>query len=159
MAVDYFLKLDGIEGESVDTGHKKEIMVLQWSWGASNISSVGSSGGSGAGKVNPSEFSVITYFDKATPKFWKSICRGTHIATGTMSAVKAGTPEGKPYLTVDFKEIFVTGLQMSGTNETPSVNLQFTYNECKIEYSQQDGKGNLTSTGAVTYNRAENKTS
>ncbi|MGB7991069.1 MAG: type VI secretion system tube protein Hcp, partial [Candidatus Methylophosphatis roskildensis] len=33
MAVDFFLKIDGIEGESADSKHKKEIDVLSWSWG------------------------------------------------------------------------------------------------------------------------------
>jgi type VI secretion system secreted protein Hcp len=34
-AVDYFLKIDGIEGESLDEKHKGEIDVLSWSWGES----------------------------------------------------------------------------------------------------------------------------
>ena len=34
-AFDYFLKLDGIPGESVDAKHKGEIDVLSWSWGES----------------------------------------------------------------------------------------------------------------------------
>ena len=35
MAVDYFLKVDGIPGESVDAKHKGEIDVLAFSWGVS----------------------------------------------------------------------------------------------------------------------------
>jgi type VI secretion system secreted protein Hcp len=35
MAVDFFLKLDGIPGESKDKAHKGEIDVLAWSWGMS----------------------------------------------------------------------------------------------------------------------------
>ena len=35
MAVDYFLKIDGIEGESTDKKHAKEIDVDAWSWGES----------------------------------------------------------------------------------------------------------------------------
>ena len=34
-AFDYFLKLDGIPGESIDAKHKGEIDVLSWSWGES----------------------------------------------------------------------------------------------------------------------------
>ena len=68
MAVDYYLKLEGIEGESQDSSHKNEIQLLSWSWGASNVSSVAGTGGSGAGKVDLSDFSVMTHFDKSTPK-------------------------------------------------------------------------------------------
>ena len=31
--VDYFLKIDGIEGESQDSKHSKEIELESWSWG------------------------------------------------------------------------------------------------------------------------------
>jgi len=158
MAVDYFLKLDGIQGESVDDKHKNEIQIMSWSWGASQVSSVAGTGGSGAGKADLSDFSIMTYFDKATPKFFKSIIAGAHIATGTMSAVKSGA-DGKPYLKVDFKELFVSSLQISGSSEIPTVSLSFTYNEIKIDYSTQDEKGNLASTGPITYNLKANKSS
>jgi len=157
MAVDYFLKLsDGIEGESSDSNHKSEIQIMSWSWGASQVSSVAGTGGSGAGKADLSDFSIMTYFDKATPKFFKSIGLGTHIKSGTMSAIKSGA-DGKPYLKVDFKELFVSSLQISGSSEIPTVSLSFTYNEIKIDYSVQDENGNLKSTGPVTYNTKENK--
>jgi type VI secretion system secreted protein Hcp len=156
MAVDYFLKLDGVEGESSDANFKNQIQLMSWSWGASQTSSVAGTGGSGAGKADLSDFSLMTYFDKSTPKFFKSIGLGTHIATGTLSAVKSGA-QGKPYLKVDFAEIFVTSLQMSGSSEVPTVSISFTYNEIKIDYSVQDEKGNTKSTGPVTYNTKENK--
>jgi type VI secretion system secreted protein Hcp len=157
MAVDYFLKLDGIQGESADENHKNEIQIMSWSWGASQVSSVAGTGGSGAGKADLSDFSIMTYFDKATPKLFKSICQGDHIKTGTMTAVKSGA-QGKPYLKVDFTELFVSGLQISGSSEVPTVSLSFTYNTIKIDYSVQDEKGVLTSTGPVEYNLKANKT-
>ena len=156
MSVDYFLKLDGIEGESLDEKHKNEIQIMSWSWGASNVSSVSGTGGSGAGKVSLSDFNIMANFDKATPKFFKSVCAGTHIKTGTMSAIKAGA-DGKPYLKVDFKELFVTGLQISGSSEIPTVSLSFSYNEIKIDYSTQNEQGNLTSIGPVGYDLKGNK--
>ncbi len=158
MAVDYFLKLDGIEGESEDEKHKKEIQILSWNWGANNVSSVSGTGGSGAGKVSLSDFNIMTNFDKATPKFFKSVCAGTHIKTGTMAAIKSGG-DGKPYLKVDFKELFVTGLQISGSSEVPTISVSFSYNEIKIDYSTQNEQGNLTSTGPVTYDLKANKLS
>ena len=139
MAVDYFLKLDGIQGEAADSNHKNEVRITSWSWGASQVSSVAGTGGSGAGKADLADFSVMTYFDKATPKFFKSIGAGSHIKTGTMSAVKSGG-DGKPYLKVDFKELFVSSLQISGTTEIPMVSLSFTYNEIKIDYSTRTSR-------------------
>jgi type VI secretion system secreted protein Hcp len=45
MAVDYFLKIDGIEGENADSKHAKEIDVDAWSWGESQTRSAASGGG------------------------------------------------------------------------------------------------------------------
>jgi type VI secretion system secreted protein Hcp len=158
MAVDYFLKLDGIQGESVDANHKNEIQILSWSWGGSQTSSVSGTGGSGAGKVDLADFSIMTNFDKATQKLFKSLCEGTHVKTGTMTAVKSGA-NGKPYLTVDFTELFVSSLQISASSEIPTISVSFTYNTIKIDYSVQDEKGNLTSTGPVSYDLKQNKLS
>ena len=157
MAVDYFLKLEGgIEGESQDEKHKNEIQVLSWSWGAANVSSVSGTGGSGAGKADLSDVSLMLNFDKSTPKFFKSICAGTHIPSGTLTAVKAGT-NGSPYLKVDFKELFVTGLQMSAAGEVPAVSLSFSYNEIEMNYFMQDEKGTVKNAGKVNFNTKTSK--
>jgi type VI secretion system secreted protein Hcp len=158
MAVDYFLKLDGIQGESQNTNHSNEIQIMSWSWGGAQYSSVAGTGGSGAGKVSLSDFSIMANFDKATPKLFKSLCEGTHVKTGTMTAIKAGA-NSKPYLTVDFTELFVSSLQISASSEVPMISASFTYNTIKIEYSVQDEKGNLTSTGPVSYDLKQNKLS
>jgi type VI secretion system secreted protein Hcp len=73
-----------------------------------------------------------------------------------MSAVKAGS-DGKPYLKVDFDELFVTGLQISASSEIPSVSISFSYNKIKIDYSTQDEKGTTTSTGAQGWDLKGNK--
>ena len=39
MATDYFLKLDGIDGESAQKGHENQIDLLSWTWGESNSGS------------------------------------------------------------------------------------------------------------------------
>lgn len=158
MATDYFLKLEGIQGESQDEKHKDEIQIMSWSWGGSNVSSVAGTGGSGAGKVSLSDLNVMINFDKSSPKFFKTVCAGTHIPSGTLTAIKAGS-DGKPYLKVDFKELFVTSLQMSASGEIPTVSVSFSYNEIKLDYSTQNEQGNVTSTGPVTYNTKTNKLS
>lgn len=158
MAVDYFLKLDGVQGESADANHKDEIQIMSFSWGGAQYSSVAGTGGSGAGKADLSDCNIMTYFDKATPKLFKSLAAGTHIKTGTLTAVKSGG-DGKPYLTVDFTELFVSSLQISGSSEVPMVSISFSYNTIKVDYKMQNEQGNLTSTGPVSYDLKQNKLS
>ena len=48
--VDYFLKIDGIEGESRDDKHKDEIEIESFSWGETQTGSFAVGGGGGAAK-------------------------------------------------------------------------------------------------------------
>ena len=41
VAVDYFLKIDGVPGESADAKHKGEIQLDSFSWGETNTSDPG----------------------------------------------------------------------------------------------------------------------
>ena len=52
MAVDMFIKIGDVEGESADKSHGKEIDVLAWSWGMSQSGNMHQGGGGGAGKVS-----------------------------------------------------------------------------------------------------------
>jgi type VI secretion system secreted protein Hcp len=158
MAVDYFLKLDGISGESVAEGFKDTIQLLSFSWGATQVTSVAGTGGSGAGKADLSDISVMKYLDKASMPIFKALVTGAHIKTGTLSAVKAGS-NNKPFLKIDFQELFVTSQQHSASSEIPTESVSFSYNQIKMEYSTQNEQGILTTTGSVTYNLKENKTS
>ena len=51
MAVDMFIKIGDVKGESKDKTHAEEIDVLAWSWGMSQSGSMHMGGGGGAGKV------------------------------------------------------------------------------------------------------------
>jgi type VI secretion system secreted protein Hcp len=159
MAVDFYLKLDTIEGESVRTGFDKQVNLLSFSWGGTQVTAVAGTGGSGAGRATLADLTITKYLDKATPKLFKALVAGTHIANGTLSAVKAGSDVTKPFLTLTMKEMFITSQQTSAASEVPVETVSFSYNEIKLEYFQQDDKGNLTSTGAVTYNLKVHKLS
>ena len=159
MAVDYYLKLDGIQGESVSDGHKDEIQLLSFSWGGHQISSVSGTGGSGAGKVDLADLNIMKVVDKSTTPLFKALVTGTHIKTGVLTAVKTGAGKGgKPFITISLKELFVTSLQISASSEIPTASVSFSYNEVKHEYSTQNEQGILTTTGSTTYNTKTNST-
>jgi type VI secretion system secreted protein Hcp len=153
MAVDFFLKVTGADGESTQQGHTNEIKIHSFSWGASQVTSVSGSGGSGAGKASLSDISVMKDLDKASPEMFKMLLTGTHISSAVLTAQKAtGSTTGAPFLTITFGEVFVTSQQISGSSEIPSEAVSFSYNTIKFDYSTQAEGGTLTSTGAVSYN-------
>jgi len=156
MAVDFYLKLDGITGEATDSNHKDEIQLLSFSWGGSQVTSVAGTGGSGAGRCDLSDLSIMKHLDKSSSQVFKAMISGTHIKTGVLSAVKAGA-DGKPFLKLSLEELFVTSVQTSASSEVPSESVSFSYNKIKYEYWTQNDQGILTATGAVTYNLKQNK--
>jgi len=89
MAVDYYLKVDGIPGEATTKHFSGQIQLLSFSWGGSQTSTVAGTGGSGAGKVDLSGLSVTKHLDKATPKFFNALCAGTHIKSAVLSATQS----------------------------------------------------------------------
>jgi type VI secretion system secreted protein Hcp len=158
MAVDFFLKLDGINGESADDKHKDEITIMSFSWGASQVTSVSGSGGSGAGKANLSDLSIMKNFDTSSTPLFKALLKGQHIKTGVLTAIKAGG-DGSPFIQLSLEELFVTSIQTSGSSEIPMESVSFSYNQVKIEYFKQDEKGILKAAGDVTYNLKGNTVS
>jgi len=85
MAVDYFLKLDGIPGESTDAKHKDEIDTLAFSWGVSQSGSSGPGGGGGAGKAVFEDLLVVARTSKASPKLLLACASGQHIKTAVLT--------------------------------------------------------------------------
>lgn len=160
MAVDFFLKLDDINGEATDQNHKNEISVLSWNWGAHQETSVFSGGGSATGKANVADFSIMKTYDAASVPLLKALLAGKHIKNGHLTANKAGAESGgKPFLKVTLTELFVTSIQSSGSSEVPSESISFSYATIKVEYSKQNEQGVLTAAGSLTYDVKQNKLS
>src|SRR5262249_56590322 len=90
MAMDMFIKIGELKGESRDKTHKDEIDVLAWSWGISNSGSAQVGGGAGAGKCNVQDLSFTKYLDKASPDLMLACCNGKHFPKATLTVRKAG---------------------------------------------------------------------
>src|SRR5437763_13199723 len=115
MAVDMFLKIDGVDGESKDKKNSKQIDVLAWSWGMSNSGSAHVGGGAGAGKVNVQDVSVTKYVDSSSPKLMLACCNGTHYANALLTVRKAGGDSPVEYIKIKMEEVFITSVSTGGS--------------------------------------------
>jgi type VI secretion system secreted protein Hcp len=142
MAVDMFIKIDTVDGESRDKVHKKEIDVLAWSWGISNSGSAHTGGGAGAGKCNIQDISFTKWVDSATPKLALACCDGKHFANATLVVRKAGE---KPveYLKIKIEEVLITSISTGGSGGEDRLTENVTLNFAKVslDYVPQDEKG------------------
>jgi type VI secretion system secreted protein Hcp len=113
MAVDIFLKLDGIKGEAQDAKHPQWIDVLSWSWGMTQSGTTHMGPGGGGGKVAVQDLQITKYVDAASPNLEKFCANGKHIANGELLVRKAGE-NPLEYLSIKMEEIIVTGVSMGG---------------------------------------------
>ena len=160
MAVDYFLKLDGIEGESADSKHAKEIDVEAWSWGESQTgAAVPGGGGSGAGKVSMQDFSFVMKFNKASPKLMLACATGKHIKTARLAVRKAGQGQ-LDYLTFTFQDVVVSSYQTGGAESSgvaPVDQVSLRYAKIEVEYKAQKPDGTLVAAGQFKFDLKLNK--
>jgi type VI secretion system secreted protein Hcp len=142
MAVDIFLEVDGIKGESGDGSHKGAVQVLAWSWGLSNSGTFHSGSGGGSGKANFQDISVTKYVDLASADLAYSCASGKHLKSAKMTIRKAGESPLE-YLTYQMEDILVTSISTGGSGGedrfTESVTLNFA--KVKMEYWTQNEKG------------------
>jgi len=154
MAIEYFLKIKGADGESQASKHKNEIELLSWSWGASNPTSIVGAGMS-AGKVAMSDLSFSKKVDKASPQLLKLCVEGTHADDATLSCQKStGQKTPEDFLIITLKEVYVTSLQVGGSSgeDTGTESVSLSYADITYDYKVQDEKGTLKSGGKVEYN-------
>jgi type VI secretion system secreted protein Hcp len=90
MAYDAFLKIDGIQGDSLDFFHKDEINITSFSWGSSRAGARGAGGGGGDGKVSFQDIHFSKFVDKSSPVLMRSCASGTHYKTALLTLRKAG---------------------------------------------------------------------
>ena len=142
--VDYFLKIEGVEGESKDSKHKNEIDVLSWSWGSTNNGTFGQGGGGGAGKVQIQDFHFSMQVCKASPKMFLANASGEHFKSATLTCRKAGKDQ-QEFLKYKFSDLIVSSYQTSdssgGTSPTDQISLNFA--KVEIEYKEQKADGSL----------------
>jgi type VI secretion system secreted protein Hcp len=158
-AVDYFLKIDGVEGESQAEGHKNEIEVLSWSWGESQAGQVAHGGGAGAGKVSMQDFHFTVRTSKASPTLFLACATGQHFKNAILIGRKAGEKQ-QDYLKFTLSEVLISSYNVGGgpqpsqptgspARQLPSgddgpveaVSLNFT--KIEFEIRQQNANGSV----------------
>src|SRR5947209_130778 len=137
--VDYFLKIDSVDGESTDDKHKGEIEVESWSFGGTNSGSFNSGGGGGSGKVVLNDFSFVKKVDKASAKLLTSCCTGEHLKTATLVCRKAGKDQ-QEFLTIILSPILISSFQSggsAGSDIIPMDQVSINYGKVEFKYKEQ----------------------
>jgi type VI secretion system secreted protein Hcp len=157
-AVDYFLKVDGIDGESQDAKHKAEIDLESWSWGETQSGTSAGGGGGGAGKVSMQDFHFVMKVNKASPKLMLACASGQHIGKAVLTCRKAGTDQ-QEFLKVTMSDLLVSSYQTGGSGGSdivPTDQISVNYSKIEFEYKEQKPDGTLGGSVKAGWNLKEN---
>jgi type VI secretion system secreted protein Hcp len=158
MAVDAFLKIDGIDGESKDHKHADEIELESYSCGLSQIGTSGHGTGAGGGKANFQDFHFVMKLNKASPKLFLACATGEHIGKAVFVQRKAGG-SAQEFLKWTFTDILVSSYQTGGHTggDIPMDQISLNFSKMEYEYQQQDEKGAVGKLQKVGYDLKLNK--
>ncbi len=157
MAVDMFLKLDTVDGESVDNVHKKEIDVDGFEFGATQAGTLHVATGGGSGKVSVQDMKIEKFVDLASFALFRSVCSGEHFPTAILTVRKAGkTPV--EYIVITMTEVMITSYQTGGTeaDERTRETIHLNFAKVKFQYKSQKADGSEDQTKDVTWDIAKN---
>jgi len=143
--VDYFLKIDGIEGESLQKGHEKELELMSFSWGESNAGSFSGNMGGGSGKVSMQDFHYTIPINKSSPKLFLACATGEHIKSATLTCRKAGKTQ-QEFLKWKFTDLLISSYNTGGSGGAdvlPIDQVSFNFTKIEISYAPQKQDGSL----------------
>lgn len=139
MAFDAFLKIDGIEGESVDSGMAGAIDVHSYSFGAQNTAASSGSGGAGAGRAEFTDVSFVISQSKATIPLLLAVAQGTHHDKAELILRREGSKVSEEFFKVTLNDVVVTSLHEAASTvdvrPTDAISLAFQ----KVTWSYNRG--------------------
>lgn len=155
--VDYFLKIEGVEGESPDQNYAGWIQLQAWQWSEENAGRWGFGSGGGSGKVEMKDFEFRMVSNKASPKLFLMCATGEHVPQAKLVCRKSGNGQ-QDFLSVTFSNCLVSSFKTVGNmplgiSEKPEGDavlptdlISLNFARIEIEYKEQKNDGSM---GAV----------
>lgn len=146
-----FLKLDGIEGESMDDAHGGEIEIRSWTWPTENHVHWDVNQGGQSTKVVISDITLEKICDKASVTLYQNCVTGKHIKSGTITCRKNDGDQKVEYLIVKLTDIMVTKVEFAG-DDGPSLKetVGLSFAKFRMDYKVQNDTGTAAG-GAKSY--------
>ena len=133
-AQDMFLKIDGVQGDSLDRAHASEIDVLSWSWGATNSGTTQMGGGGGAGKTTFNDLTITKFVDSSSPVLFANLSTGKHMKTATLTVRNAGQ-RPVDYYTLTLNEVIISAIALSANSGDSRINESVTLDFASYTYT------------------------
>jgi type VI secretion system secreted protein Hcp len=138
-ALNAFMKIKGAQGESRQGGFEGWIEIQGWEWEVEAETSWTKGGGASVGKPSPGKMNWEHYWDRSSATLLGYICTGSSFAEVELQMCKSiGKDTPKPFFVVQLKEVFITKVNQSATEEgNVQQKVEMVFKEVDIEYFQQ----------------------
>ena len=135
----YFLKIDGIAGESHDAKHKDEIDVVSYGWGLTHAPTA-PAGGGGAPRAKFQDFHFTMNVNRASPPLFLACANGRHIKTATLSVRKSGGTQVE-YLKIKLTDVLVSSFEEGGAGPGTEETVGLNFARIELDYTPQSATG------------------
>ena len=142
-AMDMFLNVAGVPGESLDDKHKGEIDVLAWSWRMSNPGSFHNGGKGSTRMPSAQDISFTKFIDKASPNLMYHLFTGEPMESAKLTIRKAGGAYAVEYLVFTLSPVIVTSYTTggSGNEDRFTENVSLNFGKMSLDYTEQHQDG------------------
>ncbi|TFW30521.1 Hcp family type VI secretion system effector [Massilia horti] len=161
MAIDAYLQIEGIKGESMDDKHKNwiEISHVTWSIHQPRAASLSTAGGHTSGRSELSNLTFKKLADLSSPILQQHCAMGRTIPKARIEFMRADGV-GKPvnYYTIELENVMISGVTPnSGDGGIITEQVHLAYSKMKWTYTKQSIKGGAEGSTAGGWDCAANK--
>ena len=136
---DYFLKIDGIEGEAHDTVHGKEVRLMDFGF---SVAARADTSGHIVGKMVIENASFTASIDQSYPLLMKALTTNQNIKTVVLTCRKAGK-EQEDFFKVTLQNVHVCDCRLEGNTTVPTMVFKMGFTLVEFGYRAQNEKGIL----------------
>ncbi|USX11300.1 type VI secretion system tube protein Hcp [Oxalobacteraceae bacterium OTU3REALA1] len=154
MAIDVYLQIDGIKGESADSTHKDwiECKSVQWEVLQPKSATASSAGGHTAERTEHKDIVIAKLADLATPLLLQTCSSGKTIPKAKFEFLRAdGQGERIKYFEIELENVLISSVAPQvQPGDILSEHVSIKYSKVKWKYTQQKiggGSGGNTSGG------------
>jgi type VI secretion system secreted protein Hcp len=161
MAIDAYLQIEGIKGESADSAHQGwiEITSAQWSVEQPKSATASTGGGHTAERCEHRSISVTKLADLSSPIFMQTCSTGRTIPKAKLEFLRADS-DGKPvkYYEIELENVLIGSISQAvheGSILHDTIGLKFS--KVKWKYTQQKIGGGVGGNTAGGWDLSANK--
>lgn len=138
-----FLKIEGIQGETLDVHRQTEIEIQGWGWEVWNPIKWNLNQGGQSTKAHIKEMTVTKICDQASVALYQYCVTGKHFKSARIICRKNDGDNKVEYLTIEMDDVMIQSVNWSGQGDSPILNetLELAFAEFNLLYRTQQDSG------------------